>query len=258
MTLITLAHGSRHPLAGEAISELTAAAGALLGAQACAAHLELCNPSLPELAARLVRCGECSAVVVPLLFTRAYHARHDVPRALRAARESGLDLTLAPSLGLGLEVESVVARVVASDADPDAHLVFYSVGSSQPGANAAVAALCSRVARRTGRGHTVVYATGVGPGVGIAGLHEAARRYERLHLVPLFVAPGLLLDKALAAVPGIAALRGATVGASRPLGALLAPLVRQRYLEAGGAVGGVVGGAREQAHVIEQAQRRAA
>lgn len=232
MTLITLAHGSRHPLAGETVSALTAVAGARLGVRAEAAHLELSDPLLPALATRLARRGHRSAVVVPLLFTHAYHARHDVPAALFAARGSGLDLTLASPLGLGPEVESVVAGAVASDADPAAHLVFYAVGSSRPGANTEVAALCSRVARRTGRGHTVVYATGAGRGVGIAGLSEAARRHKNLHLVPLFVAPGLLLAKALAAAPGIAALRGATIGVSRPLGTLLAPLVQQRYLEA--------------------------
>lgn len=227
MTLITLAHGSRHPAAARAIEDLTAAAGALLGVPARAAYLELAEPDLPTAAREAPR-----AVVVPLLFTRAHHARHDVPAAARAARESGASLAMAEPLGLGPDMEEALARVVASDADPGAHLVLYAVGSSRPGANAEVAALCARVARRAGRGHSVVFATGKGRGVGVAGLDEAARRHRRLHLVPLFVAPGLLLERALDALPQIAARRGAVVGASAPLGARLAPLVAGRYLAA--------------------------
>ncbi|MEJ4098806.1 CbiX/SirB N-terminal domain-containing protein [Corynebacterium mastitidis] len=224
MTLITLAHGSRHPDAARTVEELTAAAGALLGVPARAAYLDLAEPDLPAAAQQAPR-----AVVVPLLFTRAYHARHDVPAAARAARESGARLAVAEPLGLGPDVEEVVVRAVGADAEPGAHLVFYSVGSSRPGANAEVAALCARVARRAGRGHSVVFATGKGRGVGVAGLDEAARRHRRLHLVPLFVAPGLLLDRALDALPTIAARRGAVVGASAPLGERLAPLVTARY-----------------------------
>ncbi|MEK0373159.1 sirohydrochlorin chelatase [Corynebacterium mastitidis] len=224
MTLITLAHGSRHPAAARAIEDLTAAAGALLGVPARTAYLELATPDLPTAAWEVPR-----AVVVPLLFTRAYHARHDVPVAARAARESGASLSVAEPLGLGPEVEEALGRVVASDAEPGAHLVLYAVGSSRPGANAEVAALGARVARRAGRTHSVVFATGKGSRVGVAGLDEAARRHRRLHLVPLFVAPGLLLDTALDALPTIAARRGAAVGASAPLGARLAPLVAGRY-----------------------------
>ncbi|MBC3185795.1 sirohydrochlorin chelatase [Corynebacterium sp. zg-331] len=225
MTLLTLAHGSRHPESPAAVEAVTAAAGARLGVPAAASYLELQRPDLASAATRAAGAGARSAVVVPLLFTRAYHVKNDVPAAAARAAGSGLSLTLAAPLGLGEDVARLLAGIARAEAAPRAHLVLYAVGSSDTAANREVENLGRRVAHATGLTLSVVYATRGG----VAALAREAARHQHLHVLPLFVAPGLLLDLAMAALPGIRDNTGARISASAPLGARLAPLVAARY-----------------------------
>ena len=131
--LLTLSHGSRHPRAAAGIDRLTAAAGERLGVTARAAHLEFSSPSLMDAARDLAAHGHHCAVVVPLLFTDAFHARHDVPAALAAAREaSGLELAPARGLGTGGDIADVLAAHTRPA--PDKNLVLAHVGSSDAAA----------------------------------------------------------------------------------------------------------------------------
>ena len=72
--LITLSHGSRHDCAQRGVERLTAAAAISLGVDAVDAHLEFTSPDLTGAARAAADAGYTSAVVVPLLFTRAFHA----------------------------------------------------------------------------------------------------------------------------------------------------------------------------------------
>lgn len=210
--LLTLSHGSRHPRAAAGIDRLTAAAGERLGVTARAAHLEFSSPSLIDAARDLAAHGHHCAVVVPLLFTDAFHARHDVPAALAAAREaSGLELVPARGLGTGGDIADVLAAHTRPA--PDKNLVLAHVGSSDAAAEEAVATLADRLAARLGRAVAVRRATGERTGASISGDH---------HLIPLFVTHALLLDHLL------------TSGASAdpPLTAALAGIVADRYLTA--------------------------
>ena len=137
--LITLSHGSRHPGAAAGIERLTQATGLR---PARAAHLEFNEPDLTAAALELAQMGETEAIVVPLLFTQGYHQRVDVPRALAAASQtSHLSLHLAAGLGTGEDL----AHVLASRTRPgDAHVVIYSVGSSDSAANDAIRELAHR------------------------------------------------------------------------------------------------------------------
>lgn len=189
--LITLAHGSRHPLAGRGIEELTAAAGRIAGRRAVAAHLEFTEPSLLSVARELASAGHRSAVVVPLLFTDAFHQRFDVPRVVAEAEEqTGLRLRIARGLGTGRDVARVVARRVR-----EPRTVLYHVGSSQPGADDTVVELAREVGDLAGHEVRSVSATTGG------GVEWVARQLAGRHVVPLFVTDGLLLDRARA-VPG--------------------------------------------------------
>ena len=101
VALITLGHGSRHGDAPRGVDTLAAAAGDLLRVPAHAAYLDLNEPLLIDAACALAATHH-HAVVVPLLFTRAYHSRVDVPSAVAEAHAaSGLNLTLA-HVGCGL------------------------------------------------------------------------------------------------------------------------------------------------------------
>lgn len=211
--LITLSHGSRHPGAAAGIERLTQAAGLR---PARAAHLEFNEPDLTAAALELAQLGETEAVVVPLLFTQGYHQRVDVPRALAgASKTSHLSLHLAAGLGTGEDL----ARVLASRTRPgDAHVVIYSVGSSDSTANDAIRELAHRTFALTGVPISVEFATRGGR-EGIESLCREHKDPARVRVIPLFVTEGLLLDR-LAGVP-------ATV--DRPLGTELAGLVADRF-----------------------------
>lgn len=229
--LITLSHGSRHTRAEPTVRRLTEATGRELAVPAFSAHLDFTTPTLPEAAQGLGREGVTEAVVVPLLFTRAFHAKNDVPAVFReAVAASGMRLHLATGLGTGPDVAAVLSQRVRADAPPGSHLVLYSVGSSDMAANQDVHDLAQTVGQRTGHTIEVVPAT-CGAGRGGAGLIESTLHHRALHVLPLFVADGLLLDKITTRLDRISEATGTRITASRPLGTDLAGVVAQRYHE---------------------------
>ena len=213
--LITLSHGSRHPQAVGLINELSAAAANSAGVEGYSSHLEFNEPDLRTAVAEAIADGHKHMVIVPLLFTRGFHQKVDVPEQLAAVRQqaqrAGADVELADGLGTGAAMEELLSRVIARDAPAGAHVVLVSVGSSDHAANASVDKLARRVAARRAGGNqpcahqpganqpaaeqssadgiSVVFATGPNR------LAELAQHHERMHLVPLFVSHGLLLDR---------------------------------------------------------------
>ena len=149
--LIGLAHGSRHARVADGIEAVLSATSLLAGVETRAAYLDLTDPDLEAVAADLAATGVRRAVVVPLLFTDAFHARIDVPEAVaQAADSSGIELVLAPILGTGDDVVAVVAdRLSAAGTTAAEPILLYAVGSSRPDANAAVADLADRLAVQT-------------------------------------------------------------------------------------------------------------
>ena len=229
-TLIGLAHGSRHAQVSQGVESVLAAVTEQSGIATATAYLDLTAPDLDTVTAELAAAGQRTAVVVPLLFTDAFHARVDVPAAVSAAADSsGLELLLAPIIGTGDDVLDVVAeRLTAAGTAFDQPVLLYAVGSSRPDANAAVAGLADRLAARrdapvrAGFGTTDPRAAEVLDELRTVGGSPGT-------VVPLFVAPGLLLDTFAPAV------RAAGWTLAEPLGTLLAPLVSHRYREAVGA-----------------------
>lgn len=240
--LITLSHGSRHPQAVGLIDELSAAAANSAGLEGYSSHLEFNEPDLRTAVAEAIADGHKHLVIVPLLFTRGFHQKVDVPEQLAAVRQqaqrAGADVELADGLGTGLAMEELLSRVIARDAPAGAHVVLVSVGSSDHAANASVDKLARRVAARRAGGNqpcahqpgvnqpdvnqsdaeqssadgiSVVFATGPNR------LAELAQHHERMHLVPLFVSHGLLLDRMYRQAEEINAARAgaARAGASQ-------------------------------------------
>ncbi|HEY5787330.1 MAG TPA: CbiX/SirB N-terminal domain-containing protein [Microlunatus sp.] len=225
--LIGIAHGSRHARVAEGVEAVLAATALLGQVETRAAYLDLTDPDLEAVAADLAAAGVRRAVVVPLLFTDAFHARIDVPDAVtRAAATSGIELVLAPILGTGDDVIEVVAeRLAATGTAGTAPILLYAVGSSRPDANAAVADLAGRLAGR--RGTPVLAGFGTTEPRAADVLAELRTLSpESGTVVPLFVAPGLLLD---AITPAVAKAGWRLVD---PLGTLLAPVVSNRYAAA--------------------------
>jgi sirohydrochlorin ferrochelatase len=220
LPVIGLAHGSRHPDVTASITSLMAAVSRFGQMPAVGAFLDLTDPDLTEVATRLAQQGHTQAVVVPLLFTEAFHATIDAPQAVRdAAAASGLDLTIADILGTGDDMADVVrlGLRVAAIADTES-IVLLSVGSSSEQANEAITDLARRLA--VDRAGEVAAAFGTrAPRTGevLAGLPRPAA------IVPLFVSPGLLLDP----IARLADAEG--VRMAPPLGDLVAPIVVSRY-----------------------------
>lgn len=234
VALITLSHGSRHPKVTAAVEELTLNAATRLAAPAHAAYLDFNTPDLPTLCRALANQGEQRAIVVPLLFTQAYHHTNDVPQACRQASvESGMHLIPAHNLGLDAMVQRIVGQRIRAQAPAGAEIVLYFVGSSSPHANNAVQVFGEHLSRSTGRVVHVLPATGQTTLRGSQGLHALsasnATKARRLHVIPLFVAPGLLLDTLIQAVPRIQDATGVRITHSPPLGDALGPVVAARY-----------------------------
>ncbi|MFD7832140.1 sirohydrochlorin chelatase, partial [Kitasatospora sp. NPDC059803] len=90
--LLLIAHGSRDPRHAATVAALVQEVRALRpGLDVATAYLDHCAPRIPQVVGRLD-----DAVAVPLLLNRAYHAKHDIPAALRAA---GSAIPVADVLG---------------------------------------------------------------------------------------------------------------------------------------------------------------
>lgn len=219
--IIVLAHGSRHPAADEAVRSVAFSTQTLSHRPTFAAHLDFSPATLENVAHMVKASGHEAAVVVPLLFTKAFHMRYDVPAALeRASRSAGIRLYLADGLGTGEDMAELLAQAHRDASAGARELVLYSVGSTVPGANTAVADLAARVASRLGIPRCrAVHATGKGEGRGPrAVLDERGRPLCDRYILPLFVSPATLWDKLTAFGPW----------AGDPLGDAVAPIVLSR------------------------------
>ncbi len=231
LPLIGLAHGTRDPRGAPAVEELLAATAALRpGLRVAPAYLDLCEPDLTAAVAAL---GAPEVVVLPLLFTEAFHAGVDSPQAMSAARkQTGTTIRRAGILGMGPEVIAALAvrAVEAGIGDTDG-IALAAVGSSSATANLAVAQLAERWSAQRSGPVRAAFATSGEPKVRGA-LTSLANELDRIGAesrraggVPLFVAPGLLLD----AIAADAAEFDAPV--AEPLGTEPASLLLARYDE---------------------------
>jgi sirohydrochlorin ferrochelatase len=192
--LIAVAHGSRDPRAAATISELLSVVRASWpGLDVRAAFLDHCAPSLPQVLSSVDAC-----VVVPLLLTAAYHSKTDIPAQLAAGAPGRLDVRLADTLGPHPLLLAALDRRLRETGDfPRAQtsVVLAAAGSSDPAANAAIAALAARM-RSAGGWRRVVpaYASAAGPRP-----DEAVRALTRdgapVVVASYLLAPGHFADK---------------------------------------------------------------
>lgn len=217
--LIGLAHGSRDPRAALAIDELMQAVADLRpGLSTSSAFLDLSAPDLSEAAGSLT---VDRAVVVPLLFAQAFHARVDVPEAVAAAADSsGVTLLIGDILGLGPAVLAALQETaVAAGVAAEQKILLLAVGTSDAFANQAVHDLAESWAAVRPSGVRAVFATAA-PRAADALAEQWASPPA---VVALFLAPGLLLDQVIRR----AGARGVLV--TPPLGKSMAHLVLHRY-----------------------------
>ncbi|MEV4557503.1 CbiX/SirB N-terminal domain-containing protein [Kitasatospora sp. NPDC049285] len=230
--LLLLAHGSRDPRHAATVDALAAAVRALRPElPVTTAYLDHCAPRIAQVAPRLT-----DAIAVPLLLGRAFHAKHDIPAALRAAGSAvPVANVLGPSPLLLDALDRRLAETGLDVADPAVRartgVVLAAAGSSDAGANAATRAVAAEW-RRT-RGWAAVetaYASATAPTVAdaLAAL-RAVPAVTATAVAPYLLAPGLLPDRIAAAARAAGADHLAPVLGPAPE---LARLLLTRYDQA--------------------------
>lgn len=235
--LLVIAHGSRDPRHAATVHALTARVRALRpGLRVETGFLEFNAPSVPQVLERLAARGADEVVALPLLLTRAFHAKSDIPAVLREARgrlprlrvrQAGV-LGPSPLLNSALERRLHEAGVRPGDRGSTG-LVLASAGSTDPEASAVIAEI-ARELRHTGW-------CSVRPAFASASLprtEDAVRALRadgvrRVAVAPYVIAPGRLPDRIAAGA--------AEAGADVVAGVLgpspeLARLLLDRYDEA--------------------------
>ncbi|GAA2144994.1 sirohydrochlorin chelatase [Kitasatospora kazusensis] len=221
--LLLIAHGSRDARHAATVEALAGRLRLLRPSlETATAYLEHCAPRIPQVLGRLD-----DAVAVPLLLGRAFHAKSDIPAALRAA---GADLPLADVLGpspllldaldrrlaeTGLDVRSAAVRARTG-------VVLAAAGSSDRAANAATRAVAAEWRRTRGWAAVeVAYASATPPQVPDAVSALRARPDVRqVAVAPYLLAPGVLPDR-IAAAAGSADLVAPVLGAAPEIARLL-------------------------------------
>ncbi|ORT58013.1 sirohydrochlorin chelatase [Streptomyces sp. CB03238] len=201
--LLVIAHGSRDPRHAATVHALVRRAGALRpGVRAETAFLDFNVPSVAGVLERLAAEGVRDVVALPLLLTRAFHAKADIPAVLREA-PSSLRIRQAPVLGPSpLLIAALERRLYEAGLTPadkrSTGVVLASAGSTDPEAIAVIAEM-ARELRHTGW-------CAVRPAFASASLprtEDAVRALRalredgvrRVAVAPYVIAPGRLPDR---------------------------------------------------------------
>jgi sirohydrochlorin ferrochelatase len=233
--LIAVAHGSRDPRSAATVMELLDVVRALRPSlDVRAAFLDLSAPRLGDVLRSVHGEGHRRAVVVPLLLGKAFHARVDVPGAVAEVQRQfpRLDVTIGDVLGPDPWLESAALRRLTAagvrSGDRSLGVVLAGAGSSHAPANAAVAAIASRWAARSGwAGVEPAFASATQPDVATAVARLHAQGARRIAVASWFLAPGRLPDRITAQTLALSpdALIAAPLGADPEV----AELVLHRY-----------------------------
>ncbi|MBI0296989.1 sirohydrochlorin chelatase [Streptomyces sp. PRKS01-29] len=202
-TLLIIAHGSRDPRHAATVDALRARVRSLRpGLRVEAAFLEFNAPRVPQVLARLAAEDATEVIALPLLLTRAFHAKTDIPAVLReaTARHPRLSVRQAEVLGPSpLLVDALERRLHEAGLRPadrsSTGVVLASAGSTDPEAIAVIAEI-AREWRHTGW-------CAVRPAFASASLprtEDAVRALRadgvrRVAVAPYVIAPGRLPDR---------------------------------------------------------------
>lgn len=216
-TLLLIAHGSRDPRHAATVRALAERVGALRpGTRVEVSFLDFDTPSVPEVLGRLAAQaaagggshevaggGSHEVVALPLLLTRAFHAKSDIPAVLHEAASHHPRLRLSRAEVLGpspLLIAALERRLYATGLRPgdksSTGVVLAAAGSTDPEASAVIADI-ARELRHTGwcavrpafasaalpRTEDAVRALRTDPGV------------TRVAVAPYVLAPGFLPDR---------------------------------------------------------------
>ena len=210
--VVLVAHGSRDPRAAEATSALARAVRrARPEWEVRAAYLDHAGPRPLDVLAALP--GR-HAVVVPLLLTKAYHGRVDIPAVLEAAADLPVTVTLAEVLGpvssvSPLLVDALIRRLPAEGLDA---VVLAAAGTRNAEARTTVEWVADALSARLSLPCLAAYASAAAPTPAAAVDLLRAAGARRVGVAAYFLAPGFLYDQAVAG-----AREAGAVAAAQPL-----------------------------------------
>ncbi|MGI5351955.1 sirohydrochlorin chelatase [Streptomyces sp. CA-250714] len=227
MTVLLVAHGTRHLTGARTVRELADGVAARLGQPVAVAYADVRGPTVAEALERLP--GPVS--LVPAFLASGYHVRVDIPAQVAAAGRAA-DVTITPALGADAALlPALVDRLAEAGVREGDAVVLAAAGSSDAGARAEAHAMARRLGRLLRGPVPVAWAATAEPAVAdeVARLRRAGA--SRVAVASWLLAPGLFADRLHAA--------GADVVAS-PLGghpAVAAALAARVPLRVGAAVG---------------------
>jgi sirohydrochlorin ferrochelatase len=224
--LVVVAHGSRDPRALSTVRTLLDKVRALRpGLPVHLGHIELNEPLLTD---TLTALGDRETILVPLLLSRGYHVKRDIPEM---AAETRVRARVAPALGPHpLLVEALYARLVEAGwrtrmnegTRRQSAVILAAAGSRDPESKVDTGRTAQLLSDRLGVPVVPAYATTAAPTVPDAIGALAARGRTRVAIASYFTAPGRFATECAEAAPWIA---------SAPLGThpAMAKLLLHRY-----------------------------
>ncbi|MCT2590897.1 sirohydrochlorin chelatase [Streptomyces sp. N2-109] len=202
--MLIVAHGSRDPRHATTIAALRDRVRAYQPRlRVEVGHLDFNAPSVPRVLERLEADGVREVVALPLLLTRAFHAKSDIPAVLRESAVRLPRMTVRQAAVLGphpLLTGTLERRLVEAGLDlaeaGSTGIVLASAGSTDPEAIAVIAET-AREWRRT-RGWCAVrpaFASASAPCTADAVRALRADGVGRVAVAPYLIAPGRLPDR---------------------------------------------------------------
>ncbi|MFF4230733.1 sirohydrochlorin chelatase [Streptomyces sp. NPDC001820] len=201
--LLVIAHGSRDPRHAATVHALVERARSLRpGLRVETGFLDFNAPAVPRVLERLAAEGVEDVVALPLLLTRAFHAKADIPAVLHeaSARLPRLRIRQAEVLGPSpLLLSALERRLYEAGLDPSRKgstgLVLASAGSTDPEAIAVIAEI-ARELRHTGWcAVRPAFASALLPRTEDAVRELRAGGARRVAVAPYVIAPGRLPDR---------------------------------------------------------------
>ncbi|MFI9804438.1 sirohydrochlorin chelatase [Streptomyces sp. NPDC052301] len=202
--LLVVAHGSRDPRHAQAVHALVERVRSLRpGLRVETGFLDFNVPSVKGVLDSLAAEGVRDVVALPLLLTRAFHAKADIPAVLREAparlriRQAEV-LGPSPLLLSALERRLHEAGLTPADKSSTG-VVLASAGSSDPEAIAVIAGI-AREWRHTGWCAVRPAFASAGSPAGFPRTEDVVRELralgcERVAVAPYVLAPGFLPDR---------------------------------------------------------------
>ncbi|WP_053171338.1 sirohydrochlorin chelatase, partial [Streptomyces sp. SBT349] len=206
-TLVAVAHGSPDPRARGAVGSLIRLIRALRpGLPVELGHLETDEPSLADTLARL----RGRAVLVPLLFSRGYHVKHDIPAVVAHAAGRRLHVSTAACLGPHpLLAEALHSRLVEAGYRRGDAVVLAAAGSLDPESAAGTGYTAQMLSARLGGARVLpAYASAAFPTVPEAVAALAGEGHRGVAVASCFTAPGLFATRCAEAYPGVVSALG--------------------------------------------------